>query len=331
MKNKLSVRVLSLLFLITVLTTWWFQPAKPVNSQILPTIPLFTFFYTPSATATRTPTPISVGNFVWNDLDRDGIQDAGEPGYGGVIVQLWNSSKTQLLDQYTTGPSGLYQLTASGPGNYRIRAVLPSGMDGFSPKHQGADATKDSEINPSGADLGFSDIITFASNLISITSLDVGVIVYAAPTPTRTQTPISIGNYVWHDLNQNGIQDAGESGVAGVIVQLWDSTKSYLIDQNTTGPSGLYQLTALSPGDYRVRFLPPAGSTFTLKDIGSDTADSDVNPSGSNLGFTDIYTLASNLISISSIDAGLKVVGASPTPTPLPPGWSKVFLPIIRR
>jgi hypothetical protein len=53
------------------------------------------------------------------------------------------------------------------------------------------------------------------------------------------------------------------------------------------------------------------GSSFTLKDIGSDTADSDVNPSGSHLGFTDIINIASNVISMSSIDAGLKVVGAT--------------------
>jgi hypothetical protein len=147
----------------------------------------------PTATATRTPTPVSIGNFVWNDLDQDGIQDTGEPGYAGVLMQLWNSSRTLMLDQVTTGPSGLYQLTALGPGDYRIRAVLPSVNDSFSPKDQGSDDTKDSDIHPSGTYFGFTDVVTISSNVISTTLIDVGLIPYMVPTPTRTQTPINLG------------------------------------------------------------------------------------------------------------------------------------------
>jgi hypothetical protein len=329
MRNKTILHILILLFFISVLASWWLQPTTPVKSQIFPTFPIITL--QPTATATRTPTPVSIGNFVWNDLDQDGIQDTGEPGYAGVLMQLWNSSRTLMLDQVTTGPSGLYQLTALGPGDYRIRAVLPSVNDSFSPKDQGSDDTKDSDIHPSGTYFGFTDVVTISSNVISTTLIDVGLIPYMVPTPTRTQTPINLGNFVWHDLNQNGIQDSGEPGVAGILVQLWDETKTYLIDQVTTGPSGLYQVVALTPGAYRMRFVPPMGSSFTLKDIGSDTADSDVNPSGSHLGFTDIINIASNVISMSSIDAGLKVVGATPTPTPPPPGAIRIFLPMINR
>jgi len=50
-----------------------------------------------SATPTRTPTPVNIGNFVWDDLDQDGRQDAGEPGLSGVVVQLWNSAKHSYL------------------------------------------------------------------------------------------------------------------------------------------------------------------------------------------------------------------------------------------
>ncbi len=104
-----------------------------------------------------------------------------------------------------------------------------------------------------------------------------------------------------------------------------------MINQWTTGPSGLYQLTASYQGDYRIRFFAPVGSSFSPKDQGAnDDKDSDANPSGSNLGFTDIFTLSSNSVSITNIDAGLKVVGANPTPTP-PPGGSQIFLPIIKR
>jgi len=32
----------------------------------------------------RTPAAINIGNFVWLDLDQDGIQDAGEPEFRAV-------------------------------------------------------------------------------------------------------------------------------------------------------------------------------------------------------------------------------------------------------
>ena len=70
----------------------------------------------PIPTATRTPTPINVGNFVWDDLDQDGRQDAGEPGLAGIVVQLWNSDKTQLIDSAVTNASGNYSPDGADTG-----------------------------------------------------------------------------------------------------------------------------------------------------------------------------------------------------------------------
>lgn len=214
------------------------------------------------ATATRTPTPINVGNFVWDDVDHDGRQDPGEPGLAGVTVQLWNSAMNDLIDQSTTNASGLYTIVAPVPGNYRVRFLLPGFLDQFSPKDQaGGEDQKDSDVNPLGSTMGFTDIYVFGPNLISITTIDAGIIKYRTPTPTRTPTPINIGNFVWWDLNENGQQDAGEPGLTGVTVQLWNSTKSALIDQATTNANGNYTVIAPLPGNYRVRVLLPSSST----------------------------------------------------------------------
>ncbi len=268
-------------------------------------------------TPTRTPTPINVGNFVWDDLDLDGQQDAGEPGMAGVTVQLWNSGKNQLINSTVTNASGLYTLIAPTPGQYRVRVVLPSAADQFTSIDQaGGNDQLDSDINPSGGDMGFTNIYTFASNLISITTIDAGIRRYKTPTPTRTPTPINVGNFIWNDLDQDGVQDAGEPGLAGVTVQLWNSGKTQLINSAVTNASGLYTLIAPTPGQYRVRvILPHAADQFSIKDsiFASDNTDSDINPAGGDFGFTDIYTFASNLISIVSIDAGIIKV---PTPTP---------------
>src|SRR6185436_9119897 len=117
---------------------------------------------------TRTPTPISIGNFVWNDHDEDGFQDSGSFGLPDITVQLWNGAKTALIDQTTTNASGLYQLTAPSPGAYRVRVLLPQpGLDRFSPKDERADDLTDSDINPSGPDIGFTDIFTLTVNVLS--------------------------------------------------------------------------------------------------------------------------------------------------------------------
>ncbi|MBK8026890.1 MAG: hypothetical protein IPK19_37265 [Chloroflexi bacterium] len=276
-----------------------------------------------TATATRTPTPINIGNFVWDDLDQDGRQDAGEPGLANVTVQLWNSAKSVLYDSDITNGSGFYTVVAPVPGNYRVRVVLPSINDQFSPKDlAGGDDTDDSDINPSGASIGFTDTISIASNVISISSIDGGIIKYRTPTPTRTPTPVNFGNFVWDDLDQDGRQDAGEPGLANVTVQLWNSAKSNLIDQDVTNSNGNYTLQSPGPGNYRVRVvLPLINDQFSPKDQagGDDTDDSDINPTGTDLGFTDILVVASNVISINNIDAGIiKFRTPTPTRTPTP-------------
>ncbi len=273
-------------------------------------------YFTP--TPTRTPTPINVGNFVWWDIDGDGRQDAGEPGLAGVTVQLWNSDKTTLFGTTTTNASGIYTLIAPLPGNYRVRAILPNPLDQFSPKDQaGGDDLQDSDINPTGVHLGFTDTYNFSSNLISITSIDIGIQRFVTATPTRTPTPINVGNFVWNDANANGIQDAGELGISGVTVEIWNSNKTMLLATTTTNNIGHYMLTVPGPGQYRVRVILPSGTSFSLKDqLGNDTVDSDINTAGIHFGFTDIYNFPQNLISITTIDAG--IVGFSPTDTPAP-------------
>ncbi len=269
-----------------------------------------------TATFTRTPTPINVGNYVWDDLDKDGRQDAGEPGIAGINVQLWNANKTQLYDQTTTNASGSYSLTAPLPGSYRVRVLLPGPLDKFTDKDLAAGNDQlDSDIYPDGTDAGFTHVYTFASNLISITTIDAGIIIYRPPTPTRTPTPINLGNFVWNDYNINGVQDSGEDGLKGITVQLWNDAKTYMYSQTQTNASGVYSLIAPIPGNYRIRVLPPAGAGFTWKDQGADTQDSDINPGGVNAGFTDTISIASNVISITSLDAGLVSVPATPTST----------------
>ncbi|MEM1216027.1 MAG: SdrD B-like domain-containing protein, partial [Bacteroidota bacterium] len=51
--------------------------------------------------------------------------------------------------------------------------------------------------------------------------------------------PLEIGNYVWCDYNVNGLQDAGEDGIDGITVQLYDRN-DMLVGVTSTANGGQY-------------------------------------------------------------------------------------------
>lgn len=93
------------------------------------------------------PEKASIGDFVWKDLDGAGIQDAGEPGFQGVTVELYTSTHT-LVGTTTTNVGGSYSFTNLDPGNYYLKFHAPSGYV-FSSQDQGTDDAKDSDASPS--------------------------------------------------------------------------------------------------------------------------------------------------------------------------------------
>jgi len=95
----------------------------------------------------------------------------------------------------------------------------------------------------------------------------------------------SIGDYVWHDVNMNGLQDDGESGLDGVTVNLYDGSGNFLKTTTTSG-GGYYIFEYLVPGDYYVEFVPPPDYDFSRQDQGDDALDSDADPT---TGFTTVH------------------------------------------
>lgn len=56
--------------------------------------------------------PIQIGNRVWEDLNANGVQDAGEPGIAGTLITLVNNAGT-TIGQTTTDANGNYYFTIS--------------------------------------------------------------------------------------------------------------------------------------------------------------------------------------------------------------------------
>jgi len=86
-----------------------------------------------------------------------------------------------------------------------------------------------------------------------------------------------IGDFVWNDVDGNGIQDAGESGVANVGVDLLDPTSGSVMLSTTTNAAGVYVIANVPEGDYVMQFSVPEPWVFSPADAGGDDAgDSDV-------------------------------------------------------
>jgi hypothetical protein len=128
---------------------------------------------------------------------------------------------------------------------------------------------------------------------------------------------------VWHDLNGNGIQDAGEPGISGVTVELYKCDGTFVAstttsDENGYYGAGYYGFYGISVGSYYEKVILPSGYIFTLKDQGTnDALDSDFDPA---TGTSPCVYLPSEDTTFCTFDAGLVCV---PTGAGLTPGFWK--------
>ncbi|MGH1505186.1 MAG: SdrD B-like domain-containing protein, partial [Acidimicrobiales bacterium] len=183
----------------------------------------------------------SIGDRVWSDVDGDGTQDAGEPGLSGVTVELLDGTGTVITSDVTDG-TGDYGFTGLAVGDYTVRVDTSTLPADTTTQTGDRDATLDDETD-----------ITLAAGA-DVTDADFGY-----------QPLGSIGDRVWSDVDGDGIQDAGEPGLAGVTVELLDAVGT-VIGADVTDGSGDYTFTGLAAGDYSVRVdasTLPAGVTQT--------------------------------------------------------------------
>ena len=108
-------------------------------------------------------TTITISGQKFNDLDGDGVKDAGEPGVQVVTINLDLSADGTVNATTTTDANGNYSFANLGPGTYRIREVAPVGSAQTTANP--ADIIAQSGVNVSGVDFG-----NFTSPMLALTS-----------------------------------------------------------------------------------------------------------------------------------------------------------------
>lgn len=171
-----------------------------------------------------------IGDRVWNDMNGDGVQGAGEPPLAGVWVYL-------DLDGDTNRDVGEPAVVTNAAGGYLFEyltyetytvAVDPNTYPDGSVVTGDPDATMDARAT-----------VTVSGLVPAVLTADFGF-----------QGSGSIGDYVWYDVDGDGVQDAGEPAMAGVRVYL-DFDNDGVLDGNEpsvlTSVSGAYGFSGLTP------------------------------------------------------------------------------------
>lgn len=209
----------------------------------------------------------SIGGKVWHDINGDGIQEDSETLIKGIDVYLLDENKN-IINSTKTDAFGRYEFYDLHEGNYYVKITVSDEFKLFT-KRQGTDDTNlDNDFDKNG----FTSKIEIKDKVANC-SIDAGM-----------TKPITIGDFVWNDINWNGKQDEGEHGISGILVKLYKDGQ--LILKKTTDSDGHYSFNNLSPGEYSLEFVDLKGIYIPTSNISSTNVIDDNN-------FTKIYTLLS--------------------------------------
>jgi hypothetical protein len=204
------------------------------------------FGYHPPASANNT-----IGDLVWFDIDGDGVYEPdgadgnaattydNEYGFDGVTVALiqdlngdgdWDPNEPIIAA--TTGDGGLYEFTGVPDGDYIVHVtdyddvleLLAQTYDSDDPDGEPFDTPDESRVDDLGVDQPEGDLNDLQDFGYRSAFIESGGL---------------IGDYVWLDLNGDGVQDPDEEPLSGVQVNLYDSQNN-LIGSTLTNDGGYY-------------------------------------------------------------------------------------------
>ena len=171
----------------------------------------------------------TVSGTVYYDKDRSETLNNGEPGFGGVTVNLLDEAGATVATT-TTKADGTYSFAKLPAGKYTVK-VEPSDLLKKLEQTEDPDGTKDHT----------SGVVQVSHDNPSVTNVNFG---YA--------TNYTIKGTIYRDADRSESLEDGEKLYEGVTVDLLDASGN-VVATTTTDAHGAYAFTNLEEGTYKVR------------------------------------------------------------------------------
>ncbi len=293
---------------------------------------------------------LNLGNYVWYDTNNNGTIDSGENPINGVTVELfYDANGNGVIDlseqtayaTTTTAGGGLYLFTGLPEGQYFV-GIPASQFGGSGPlEHLYSSGTSisnagvnseasapdpdavaaDTDDNGQYQKIGFyvGGVMTNSYVALSYQVEPTG------ETPDNSSIAdlddnltvdfgfygMSIGSNVFADVNNNGIKDGSETGIANVMVILYAGNGTTPLDTTYTDSNGDYIFTNLPEGNYVV------GVNADDTDLDNQHSSGDIvtstTPETTDLDDNGVGTGGTGVIKSNTItlDAGTEPGGAN--------------------
>ena len=187
---------------------------------------------------------VGLSGTVFADIANDGVQQLpADLGLAGVTIDLTGADDlgAAVSATTTTAADGTYSFTGLRPGTYTVtEPTQPAGtVNG---------------ITTAGSTGGTATPVATLPSVISVIPLVTSGAFSTGNNFAEIPNNSGIGGRVWLDADNDGVIDAGESGIAGVTVTLTGTdTIGRPVERTlTTDAQGGYLFENLAPGSYTV-------------------------------------------------------------------------------
>ncbi|MBQ8537986.1 MAG: carboxypeptidase regulatory-like domain-containing protein, partial [Clostridia bacterium] len=185
----------------------------------------------------------SISGTIYMDDNYTGVQDNREAAAANLDVALVDAAG-QIIARDRSDHNGSYHFAGLVPGAYQVRMEAKDGYV-FTKLGEGNLVTS---LSDEGDGETASLMLAMGQNLEGV---DGGLI-----------RPGRVSGAFFNDANDNGVQDGGEGGLAGVTVTLVNQKEGTIAFQTVTGNDGGYSFNRVMPGSYHVRYDLPEGGAF---------------------------------------------------------------------